>query len=500
MQTKLLLTAAASLGLGLVLAAGSVQAQTQPEAVSVDVASSKLVRVGASVTRVSVGSSEIADVKAFRPDQMLVTGRRPGATTATVWSASGVKVYQIRVNYPRTLMLRALRKALPGARGLDVSTAGSSVVLSGKVPSAADVPRAEKIIKGLVAGVLGSGEVPVVNMLRVPGNQQVQLEVSFAEVSRSALRSVGFNFWSKHARSSGKGYAGGITSPTTGMDVLSPEVTNPDIGNLNHGPTGFDPDTGAQVGAGTVPLVSAPVSGAFGFIFSSTLGGFPFSAALSLLSRKGYSRTLAEPTLVALNGKKAQFLAGGEFPIPLPQSLGQIAVEYRKFGIQLSFTPTVVGKDIQLNLAMTVSDVDQSLGVRLASTTVPGLTSRHSQTTIRLRDGQSFVIAGLLSDKVRSAVDKVPFLGDVPILGTLFRSSSYRRDETELLVVVTANLVRPLNKRPTLPGEFSTSDPSDLELFLLGKHESIDTGAESPRRKRRRRKRNKPVGAVGFKR
>jgi pilus assembly protein CpaC len=144
--------------------------------------------------------------------------------------------------------------------------------------------------------------------------------------------------------------------------------------------------------------------------------------------------------------------------------------------------------------------VDQSLGVRLASTTVPGLTSRHSQTTIRLRDGQSFVIAGLLSDKVRSAVDKVPFLGDVPILGTLFRSSSYRRDETELLVVVTANLVRPLNKRPTLPGEFSTSDPSDLELFLLGKHESIDTGAESPRRKRRRRKRNKPVGAVGFKR
>ena len=125
-----------------------------------------------------------------------------------------------------------------------------------------------------------------------------------------------------------------------------------------------------------------------GFVFSSTLGGFPFSAALSLLSSRGYSRTLAEPTLVAMSGKTASFLAGGEFPIPLPQSLGQVAVEYRKFGIQLSFTPTVSGDDIQLDLGVTVSDIDASLGVRLASTQVPGLRERHSQTTVRLRDGQ----------------------------------------------------------------------------------------------------------------
>jgi pilus assembly protein CpaC len=226
-------------------------------------------------------------------------------------------------------------------------------------------------------------------------------------------------------------------------------------------------------------------------VFSSTLGGFPFSAALSLLSNKGYSRTLAEPTLVAMSGKSASFLAGGEFPIPLPQSLGQVAVEYRKFGIQLQFTPTVTGDDIQLDMGVTVSDIDFSLGVRLASTQVPGLRERHSQTAIRLKDGQSFVVAGLLSDQVRSSVDKVPLLGDVPILGMLFKSSSYRRDETELLVVVTAHLVQPLDERPPLPGETATVDPSDLELFLLNRHESLEDGDS-------RRQRRKPAGAVGF--
>ena len=163
-------------------------------------------------------------------------------------------------------------------------------------------------------------------------------------------------------------------------------------------------------------------------------------------------------------------------------------VEYRKFGVQLEFTPTIVGEDIQLDLAVTSSDVDQTLGIRLAGTNVPGLTERFSQTTVRLRDGQSFVIAGLLSERVRSTVDKVPFLGEVPVLGTLFRSSQYRREESELLVVVTARRVRPLNQKPRLPGGDEVTDPSDLELFFLG------TAEPTPRNKPR------PVGQVGFKR
>jgi pilus assembly protein CpaC len=251
--------------------------------------------------------------------------------------------------------------------------------------------------------------------------------------------------------------------------------------------------------ADAVPLANTPLNGTFGAIFSTALGEFPFTAALSILSNKGYARVMAEPTLVALSGKSASFLAGGEFPIPLPQSLGTIGVEYKKFGIQLDFVPTVIGDDIQVNMGVTVSDIDFSLGVKLATVTVPGLTTRHADTTVRLKDGQSFVIAGLLSDKVRSSVDKVPWLGDVPILGTLFRSSSYRREETELLVVVTAHRVRPLDERPELPGEHDTVDPSDLELFLLGRHESL-AGDGDDRGRRARRSARVPVGAIGFKR
>src|SRR5262249_38694519 len=158
-------------------------------------------------------------------------------------------------------------------------------------------------------------------------------------------------------------------------------------------------------------------------------------------------------TLVALSGQTASFLAGGEFPIPTPQALGQIGIDYRKVGVQLHFVPTVVGQNIQLRLSATVSEVDFALAVRLQTVTVPGLSERHSETTVRLRDGESFAVAGLLSDQVRSSVDKVPGLGDLPVLGALFRSTSYRRQETELLVVVTAHLVRPSGEKPVLPGE-----------------------------------------------
>ncbi|HUH01011.1 MAG TPA: type II and III secretion system protein family protein [Kofleriaceae bacterium] len=499
MRTKPLLLAVLAVSL---VGSGSAAADDADARIQVPLSSTKFVELGSEITRLSAGSTEIADVKAFPPDQILITGKRAGLTNATVWTRGGVQVLAIEVVYPNDQIRAALKKAIPNAKKLEVSTAGASLVLSGEVPSVEDVARAEVLARSLVAGVTGTGDIPVVNTMRVPGNQQVQLEVTFAEVSRSALKQIGFNFWSRNVNSSGSGFAGGLTSPGTSLDGLSPQTgSSPGVGGLGVGADGFttpDPNNpDAPVGVpltDAVPLVGNPIAGAFGFIFSSTLGGFPFSAALSLMSSKGYARTMAEPTLVALSGKSASFLAGGEFPIPLPQSLGQIGVEYRKFGVQLSFTPTILGDDIQLDLAMTVSDIDQSLGVRIGGTNVPGLTERHSQTTVRLRDGQSFVIAGLLSDKVRSNADKVPWLGSVPVIGALFRSSAYRREETELLVVVTAHRVAPLDERPELPGENTTTDPSDLELFLLNEHESIASGDRRPQRGKR------IVGAVGFKR
>jgi len=457
----------------IALATTSAFAQ-EVQRVRVDAAASQFISIGKTIKRVSVGSSDIADIAAFPPDQLLITGKTPGQTSATVWLAGDeVVILHVDVTHPLEAMQKAVEAAVPAGK-IVVKAVGGSILLTGKVPSAEDVERAEKVIQG-VAGGVGSA-ASIVNMLTVPGDQQVQLEVSFAEVSRSSLREIGVNFWANKTYSSG-GYGGGLLAPANTLAESAPQLNNqPDLGQLNHS------------GAGAVPLVKAPIAGTFGAIFSSTLGGFPFSAAVSLLASKGYARTLAEPTLVAMSGKSASFLAGGEFPVPLPQSLGQIGVEYRKFGIQLEFTPTIIGKDIQLDLAVTASDVDPSLGIRLAGTTVPGLTERFSQTTIRLRDGQSFVIAGLLSDRVRSTVDKVPFLGEVPILGTLFRSSAYRREESELLVVVTAHRVRPLDKRPRLPGDDYRVDPSDLELFFLGRSEPLAGG------------RTTPVGAVGFKR
>jgi len=490
---------AATVVLAAAPAAARAQDDTQTRQVSVPVAGNLFVRASSEITRVSVGSADIADVAAFPPDQILVTGRRAGVTNATVWTRRGVEVLSIQVVFPADAVTAALRRAVPGAQKLEVSSAGNALVISGEVPSVEDATRAETVARGILAGVTGSGDVPVVNMLTVPGNQQIQLEVSFAEVSRSSLRQIGFNFWNRDFKANGRGYAGGMLSPGTSLTGLSPQLGDKrDVGNLGLGADTFDGTTGKPL-TEAVPLVGNPITSAFGFIFSSTLGGFPFSAALSLLSSHGYARTLAEPTLVALNGKTASFLAGGEFPIPFPTSLGQTAIEFKKFGIQLSFTPTVIGDDIQLALAMTVSDVDPSIGVKSDTVQVPGLTERHSESVVRLRDGQSFVIAGLLSDRVRSTVDKVPWLGELPILGTLFRSSSYRRDETELLVVVTAHRVAPLDQRPELPGEHTITDPGDLELFLLGKGESLDDGDDSTQRRRSRKKRE-PRGAVGFQR
>jgi pilus assembly protein CpaC len=206
-------------------------------------------------------------------------------------------------------------------------------------------------------------------------------------------------------------------------------------------------------------------------MFLSSFPDFPFSAMLSLLESNGLAKTLAEPTLVTLSGQQARFLAGGELPIPLGGSFGQVQVEWKKFGILLDFTPTVIAADtIHLDMKAEVSDIDTSLAITVGGTTIPGLTSRQSETTVRLGDGQSFAIAGLLSDRVRSQIEKVPLLGSIPILGSLFRSTQYRRDETELLVVVTARLAKPVapHQLPPLPTERELNHPGDLELFLMG--------------------------------
>jgi len=347
-------------------------------------------------------------------------------------------------------------------------------VVSGVVPDAPTAERIEKVAASLAGGG-ANAPAPVINLLQVLGTQQVQLEVRFAEVSRSALRQMGLNLWARTGTGTND-VVGGMLGPATqpGPGLAPPLSSDPTLAGQLQLPRGL-------------PVVQSPLAGAFSLLFAtSSQSDVPLSGALSLLSERGFAKTLAEPTLVALSGQEATFLAGGEFPIPLTQALGQVYVDFKKFGIQLRFTPFVLGDEtIQLKLSASVSDVDYTVGVRLNQVTVPGLTTRESSTTVRLRDGQGFAIAGLLSDRMRSTVDKLPGLGDLPILGALFRSVSFRHDETELLVVITAHLVtpRPRGEHIPVPGEDEVSDPSDLELFLLGTDEAHHDA---------------PAGKVGF--
>jgi len=215
---------------------------------------------------------------------------------------------------------------------------------------------------------------------------------------------------------------------------------------------------------------TAPFGQSFQLFFGSATP-FPFNVTLSLLEENGLAKVLAEPSLATLSGQEAKFLAGGEIPIPLATSLGALNVQWKKFGIQLGFTPTVLDQGtINLKVAAEVSDIDPANGIQANGIFIPGITSRQAETTVRLGDGQSFAIAGLMSEKVRSTIDKVPGLGSIPILGALFRSSQYQSQETELLVVITVRLVKPVapHEVQPLPNDFEGQNPDGMAFFLMG--------------------------------
>jgi pilus assembly protein CpaC len=410
---------------------------TATRELALEVGQNRLLEISSPLGRVSVANPEVADLKVVTNNQLLMTAKGVGDTYLTLWDKNDVPiVLSLHVTRNLDALQKQLKDLFPD-ESINVSSAGDLVVLSGEV-SDVRIPERAMAVSRLHAE-------KIANQLKVRGNQQVQLEVKFAEVSRSGLREMGFSFF----HDNGNRVAGLATgaAPIGGFAGV--------------------PDTGVP----GVPAVYPSARGDAFSLFFSGLSQFPFSAVLSLLEQNSLSKTLAEPTLVAMTGQDARFLAGGEFPIPLSTGLGSVNVTFKKFGIQLAFTPTVLADDlVNLKIAAEVSEVDPSLGVQLNGFSVPGLTSRQSETTIRMRDGQSFAIAGLLSDKSKNAIAKVPGLGDIPILGALFRSTQFRRDETELLVVITTHLVHPVGPHdvPALPGADEVTDPDDFSLFLLG--------------------------------
>jgi pilus assembly protein CpaC len=396
------------------------------------------------IKRISVASPDVVEAVVLSPKQIYLVGKNTGMTNITLWRGddSISEIFDVEVIPDLFQLKEKIYDLMPEEKDIRITATSGQITLSGTVSSASNLSQVLSIVGPYAPSDKDSKGPKIINLLQVGGVQQVMLEVRVSEMSRTLLRRLGINF--NFVNSSGE-------------FVLS------SIANLTQLPTGG--------GFPTSPLqVSSSVNLAARF-FSN---GIPWTVFFNALKETGLSKILAEPTLIALSGQQANFLAGGEFPIPSAQGLGTTSVDYKPFGVGLSFTPTVLSNGkINMRVAPEVSELDFSNAVSIGGFFLPSLTTRRVSTTIELADGQSFAIAGLLKDETRETIDKLPLLGDIPILGALFRSTAYQKSETELVIFVTPHLVKPLiaAKQP-LPTD-QLIDPDDFEFFLLGQAEQM---------------------------
>ena len=376
----------------------------------------------------SVANPEIADIATLSERSVYVLGRAPGRTTLTLLGADGTLIANVEVQVTPDLaeFKERLRDLLPG-EAIDVRTANDGIVLSGTVSSVRRLDQALEIAERYAPE-------RVLNLMVVGGSQQVTLKVRFAEMSRDVTKSLRGSL----------SVAGAGSDVVVGGNAINAQITQNGLGQdiVNNG-----------------------------LVLGFPGGSVAVNLALQALEGKGLVRTLAEPNLTALSGQPAQFLAGGEVPIPIIGEDNRVGIEYRPFGIELTFTPTVVEGDvINLKLDASVSDVSETASVPVGGGAQAFTFSRRqTTTTVELRDGQSFAISGLLEDDFTDAVSQVPLLGDIPILGALFRSASYTSEQTELVVVITAHLVTPTRSEAiALPTDL-VRPPSENDLFLRGR-------------------------------
>ena len=390
---------------------------------------------------VSVANPGIADVAALSDRNLYVLGKVPGRTTLTLLGPDGglITNVDIRVAPDIAEFKERLREILP-REGVEVRTANDGIVLSGQISSSQKLARALELAERYAPE-------RVTNLMTVGGTQQVMLKVRFAEMQRNVAKKL----------SSSLGIGG------SGTDSLAALGTG-GFNSLNSINSLFDGNV-----AGTVRTLTPGSQGTADLGFK--LGGVEVNLLLEALETKGMVRTLAEPNIVAISGQDAEFLAGGEYPIPVIQD-GAVQVEYRPFGVELLFKPTVVGDDlINLELGATVSAIDPTVAVTSNGITVNGFSVRRAVTTVEMRDGESFAIAGLLQEDFNDLVGSVPWLGDVPILGSLFRSTEFERRQSELVIIVTPHLVVPTSGDAlSLPTD-RMRIPTERELFLYGKVE-----------------------------
>ena len=425
---------------------------TLTEALALPVGKSAILRFETPVTDVLIGDPEIADVIPLTDRSVYVIGQGVGRTRVTVFARGKQLAGVVDLNVGQDILglKRRLAEMLPG-EPVEVRGEAGAIILSGAVSDSGAATKASSLAASY-AGEKGS----VVNMMSIRQSQQVMLAVRFAEVQRSALKEVGIS--TDVFFNSGKE----VGAFQSGRQVIQNFIPTDVLGNT----PGVNPIT---------DFVSEPekFAAAFG---KFALGDVSFDVLLDLLEKKGIVSVLAEPNLIAVSGQPASFLAGGEFPVPVASNANntgqiQIQIEFKEFGVRLSFTPTVVGENINLVVEPEVSELDPQSGIRLNDIVIPGLTTRRVSTTVDLKNGQSFAIAGLLQRKFIDDIDQVPGIGDIPVLGALSRSAAYRREDTELAVVITAYLVEPTTPDVALTPADTFVLPSQAEFFLLGRTE-----------------------------
>jgi len=418
------------------LAGTWVDTQSSTERVSTNVVKDDMVilRTDKAFKEIRVANAKIADVVVLSDQSFQVLGKAGGKTNVMLYDAQRrlVDIVDINVEFDVAELKKSLFETFPNER-VEVRSLAGGLYLSGEVSTEAVYKRAEKIAQAFAPE-------RVTNGLDVKDSHQVMLQVRFVEASRDAIKELGINVLTQRNQ-----------GPTSGL--------NPGDFNVSAGST----------------IANAALDGVLG----GGIGAAALDIQIQALEDKGVIRTLAEPNLVSMSGETASFLAGGEFPIPVPSGLGQVGIEYRKFGVGLAFTPTVLDDGvINLQVAPEVSQLDFASAVNIAGVSVPGLRVRRANTTIELRNSQSFAIAGLLQTTSSNNRNQVPWLSEVPILGSLFSSTRYQESETELVIIVTPYLAQPVSDISQLatPLDYITK-PSDFDAFANGRLEGpeLDT-------------------------
>ena len=417
--------------------------------VTIATGKSAVLRFDRPIADVLVGQPDIADIIPLTDRSIYVIGKDVGGTSLTLFSRGKqlAGVIDLSVTHDLFALKKRLYDMMPTER-IEVRADGPAIILSGTASNS----EASSKASSLAANFLGE-KGSVVNLMSVGQSQQVMLAVRFAEVSRSALKEVGIS--TDVFFNSGKE----VGAFQTGRQIVNNFTPTQNVQN------GFIQDIIAD-------------QQKFGSVFGKfALGDVSFDLLLDALEQKGIVSVLAEPNLIAVSGQTASFLAGGEFPVPVNVGGGnddggsRIGIEFKEFGVRLSFTPTVVGEKINLVVEPEVSELDRQNGITVEGIVIPGLNTRRTRTTVDLKNGQSFSIAGMLQRKFIDEIDQMPGVGDVPVLGALARSAAYRREDTELAIIITAYLVEPSTLAELQTPVDNVVFPHELELFLLGRTE-----------------------------